>query len=35
MKCVKWVAVAGIVAVCVLLFVGKDDMRRMRKMRQM
>lgn len=35
MKCVKWAAIAGIVAVCVVLYLGKDDLRRMRDMRQM
>jgi len=35
MKCVKWVAVAGLVTLCVILFLGKDDMRRMHQMRQM
>jgi type IV secretory pathway VirB2 component (pilin) len=35
MNCVKWAAIAGVVAVCVLLYLGKDDFRRMREMRQM
>jgi len=35
MNCVKWVAIAGAIAVCVLLYLGKDDIRRMREMRQM
>jgi hypothetical protein len=35
MNCVKWAAIAGVVAVCVLLYLGKDDIRRMREMRQM
>jgi len=35
MNCVKWVAIAGVIAVCVLLYLGKDDIRRMREMRQM
>jgi hypothetical protein len=35
MKVVKWGAIAGIVALAVLLYVGKDDLRRMREMRQM
>jgi len=35
MKCLKWAAIAGIVSVCVLLFLGKDDIRRMLEMRQM
>jgi len=35
MKLLGWVAVIGFIAVCVLLFIGKDDLRRMRQMRQM
>ena len=35
MKCVKWLTIGGFVAVCILLYMGKDDMRRMRQMRQM
>ncbi len=35
MKLVKWGVIAGIVVICVILYVGKDDLRRMRKMRQM
>jgi hypothetical protein len=35
MKFVKWAAVAGVVAVCVVLYLGKDDMRRYLEMRQM
>lgn len=35
MKCVKWGAVAVVVAVGVLLFLNKDDVRRTIEMRQM
>jgi hypothetical protein len=35
MKCLKWVVVAGVVTVGVLLFLNKDDLRRTMAMRQM
>jgi hypothetical protein len=35
MKWWKWAFVAGVVTVCVILFIGKDDMIRYRRMRQM
>jgi hypothetical protein len=35
MKLLKWVVIFGIVGVCVVLLVSKDDIRRMREMRQM
>jgi len=35
MRYLKWVAILSIVGVCVVLFLGKDDLRRMRQMRQM
>jgi hypothetical protein len=35
MKLLKWVAIFGIVGVCVVLLASKDDIRRMREMRQM
>ena len=35
MKLIKWVVIIGFIAVGVLLVVSKDDIRRMRQMRQM
>jgi len=35
MKLLKWVAILSFIGICVLLFIGKDDLRRMRQMRQM
>ena len=35
MKLLKWAVIFGIVGVCVVLLVSKDDIRRMREMRQM
>lgn len=35
MKLVKWAVILGIVGVCAVLLVSKDDIRRMREMRQM
>ena len=35
MKLLKWGAILGFIGVCVLLLVSKDDIRRMREMRQM
>jgi hypothetical protein len=35
MKRWKWLAAAGAVTVCVILFIGKDDMIKYRRMRQM
>jgi type IV secretory pathway VirB2 component (pilin) len=35
MKFLKWVAIVGIVTVCVMLFLNKDDVRRAMQMRQM
>jgi len=34
-KFLKWIAIFGIVGLCVLLLLSKDDIRRMREMRQM
>ena len=35
MKSLKWAATLGIVAVCVILFLNRDDVMRYQKMRQM
>ena len=35
MKPLKWAATLGIVAICVILFVNRDDVVRYQKMRQM
>jgi hypothetical protein len=35
MKSLKWAATLGIVAVCVILFINRDDVIRYQKMRQM
>jgi len=35
MKLGKWIVIIGFIGVCVLLFVSKDDLRRVREMRQM
>jgi hypothetical protein len=35
MKTLKWAATLGIVAVCVILFLNRDDVMRYQKMRQM
>jgi hypothetical protein len=35
MKLLKWAVILSIVGVCVVLLVSKDDIRRMREMRQM
>jgi hypothetical protein len=35
MRLLKWVVIIGFIGVCVLLLVSKDDIRRMRQMRQM
>jgi hypothetical protein len=35
MKLLKWGLIFGIVGVCVFWLVSKDDIRRMREMRQM
>ena len=35
MKWWKWACVAGVVTVGVILFIGKDDMIRYRRMRRM
>jgi hypothetical protein len=35
MKSLKWIAALGVVAVCVILFINKDDVARYQKMRQM
>ncbi len=35
MKWWKWAFVASVVTVCVILFIGKDDMIRYRRMRRM
>jgi hypothetical protein len=35
MRLLKWVVIIGFIGVCVLALVSKDDIRRMRQMRQM
>jgi hypothetical protein len=35
MKSVKWAATLGTVAICVILFLNRDDVIRYQKMRQM
>jgi hypothetical protein len=35
MKLLTWVVIGGLIAVGVFLYLGKDDLRRMREMRQM
>jgi hypothetical protein len=35
MKSLKWAATLGVVAVCVILFLNRDDVVRYQKMRQM
>jgi hypothetical protein len=35
MKSLKWAATLGIVAICVILFLNRDDVMRYQKMRQM
>lgn len=35
MKWWKWVGAAGAVTVCVILYIGKDDMIKYRRMRKM
>jgi hypothetical protein len=35
MKSLKWAATLGVVAVCVILFLNRDDVLRYQKMRQM
>jgi hypothetical protein len=35
MRLLKWIAIIGFIGVCVVLLASKDDIRRMRQMRQM
>jgi hypothetical protein len=35
MKLIKWIVIISFIGVCVVLLVSKDDIRRMRQMRQM